>query len=204
MPSADWGIPEEGRALASSLDSAGIEKAHLAGWSMGATIVLDFAMAHPERVLSLTLVEPQVWWLLRAQAKLVDVMRTHVERFRAFTQIPITVGVLAEFLRMVGALSPDENPVESRAWRLAWVNRLAITSAWKVVTHDDDPARLGSLDMPVLLVRGADTGVVDQAMTESLAELLPHAETLVLPGGHTSHLRGMDQFLDVFEGFLRG
>ena len=57
--------------------------------------------------------------------------------------------------------------------------------------------------MPLLLVRGDSTDTLDRAMVEGLAELLPAAQRLVLPGAHTSHMTAVDGFLDAFEAFLQ-
>ena len=42
--------------LTALIDHLGIKKAHFLGWSMGAHIMQEFAVQHPERLLSLTLI----------------------------------------------------------------------------------------------------------------------------------------------------
>ncbi len=204
-PSPDgWGIGMESQALAAALDAHGISSAHLVGWSLGGAIVLDFALSHPERVDSLTLVEPQVRWVLRGLGRYGEEERADSERFRAFAVRSITEEALADFLRLVGVVAPDEEPRESRAWPLAWANRLAVAGAWRVITHEDDLARLSHLRMPVLLVRGEQSTELDLSMVAALGELIPHATSLALPGGHTSHMTAMDRFLQALEGLLKG
>lgn len=46
--------------LRALLDALGVEAAHLVGCSMGSRTALDFTLAHPERVLSLTMVAPGI------------------------------------------------------------------------------------------------------------------------------------------------
>lgn len=48
--------------LLSFLDRQGAERVHLAGWSLGAHLALDFALAHPGRVASLTLMAMRASW----------------------------------------------------------------------------------------------------------------------------------------------
>ncbi len=199
-----WDIGMESRALAAALDGLGVSTAHVVGWSLGGTIALDFALAHPERVLTLALVEPQVRWVLRRLGRHVQEEKADSERFRVFVDMPITEEVLAAFLRLVGVVAPDEDPTESRAWPLAWTHRLALASAYRVIAHDDDPARLGRLRMPVLLVHGEDASAMDRAMTTTLGELLPQAAVMLLLGGHTSHMTAMDRFMEALEGLLAG
>jgi len=59
-PAADgrYGYESLGGDLAGVLDAAGIERATLAGASMGAHTAAGFALAHPERVAALCLITP--------------------------------------------------------------------------------------------------------------------------------------------------
>ena len=50
-------------SLRLTLDALGIERAHFAGWSGGGRALIEFALAYPERVRSLTLVEPAAYWM---------------------------------------------------------------------------------------------------------------------------------------------
>ena len=202
LPPKEWGIAMESQALATALNGAGVGQVHLTGWSMGGAIALDFALTFPDRTLSLTLIEPQVRWLLRAHGLLEAQGQANSEQFRAFAERPITEDVLSKFLRLVGAVGENEDPRESRAWRLAWTNRMAIASAWRVTAHEDTISRLEQLQAPLLLVRGDHARPLDLAMVEQLAKLRPHARTVVLPGGHSSHITAIDTFIQELEAFL--
>ena len=56
--------------------------------------------------------------------------------------------------------------------------------------------------MPVLLARGDRARSFDVAMTDGLAGLIPHAERLVLPGAHTSHIENAEAFVVRLTAFL--
>lgn len=201
-PPQDWGIKSESRSLRESLNNLLIGKVHVAGWSMGGTIALDYALTYPETILTLTLVEPQIRWLLRAEKLHVQQQVDDLEKFKSFSNRVIDQIVVGEFLRMVGAIGDDEVPEESRAWRLAWDNRLAISNAWKVVTHEEHPKRLLGFNVPTLLVNGEGSGLLDQSMIASLGQLIPTVSHLVLPGLHTSHITSLGEFLRKFEEFV--
>ncbi len=201
---APWSMDTEGEALKAALDERGIEAAHVGGWSLGGAVALNFAMAHPERVRSLLLVEPQVRWVLRATGNgaLADADRAVFAHFGSLTDVD--EGALSTFLHRVGAVALDEDARESRAWRLAWTNRLAIRYSPRIVEHAGDAALLADVHAPALLVRGERTTPPDIAMTDALAGLLPSARLHILPGGHTSHMTSMESFLAELAGFLRG
>jgi pimeloyl-ACP methyl ester carboxylesterase len=191
-----WSMGSEADALAAALDNIGVRSAHVGGWSLGGAVAIAFAMTYPERTRSLTLVEPQVRWVLRALGREGEA-DADAEEMRTYAAGPgVDEATLVHFLHKVGAVAEGEDPRESRAWRLAWTHRLAIHYAHRIVEHHDGVERLARLTMPALIVRGADTDATDRAMSDALAELLSDAERLVLPGGHTSHMRAMDPFLD--------
>jgi pimeloyl-ACP methyl ester carboxylesterase len=199
---SDWSIATETQALAQVLSDTGIRDAHLAGWSMGGTIALDFALTLPERVRSLTLVEPQVRWLLRQRRLLISQEAAEAEQLRGYAQGPITEARLADFLHLGRVVPLDQDPRASRVWRLAWAHRAAVASAWRVAAHEDDLVRLRGLRPPLLLVRGSDAGALDEAMVHAMAQEVPGARTVMLPGGHNSHLTAADRFLAEMGTFL--
>jgi pimeloyl-ACP methyl ester carboxylesterase len=198
----DWGISMESSALESALEASNIGKIHLAGWSLGGTIALDFALRRPDLIKSLTLIEPPVWWLLRQTGQDSPGLQPAADWFQSFGGKDITEESLAGFMVKVGGTEPGVDPRETRAWRLAWANRLAIASSWRVIGHNDDPARLSSLHMPTLLVRGTESLARDRIIISTLQERIPHAALLELPGRHTSHFEAMDTFLEALQAVM--
>jgi pimeloyl-ACP methyl ester carboxylesterase len=55
---ATRGLRDPADDLCELLDTMGVESAHLVGWSAGAGIIMQFALDHPERTKSLTLIAP--------------------------------------------------------------------------------------------------------------------------------------------------
>lgn len=60
----DYNADVERESLALTLDTAGVAEMHLVGWSNGGRMALDFALAHPARVRTLTMIEPAAYWLV--------------------------------------------------------------------------------------------------------------------------------------------
>ncbi|MCA1701737.1 MAG: alpha/beta hydrolase [Actinobacteria bacterium] len=64
----------EREALRMTLDELGLDRTHLAGWSGGGKAVLEFAMEYPDRVETLTLVEPAAYWILEQLGEQVELL----------------------------------------------------------------------------------------------------------------------------------
>ncbi len=203
LPPEGWTIAAEAEALLAFLDTHDMGRVHLAGWSLGGAIALDLAAAHPDRVRSLTLVEPQVWWVIQALGLAPPGFDEKLESYRRFLVDDVDEQTLADFWVTAGAVAPEEDPREQRGWRLAWANRQAVTFCWTVTHTQDDIDKLDRLTMPVLLVGGTESPSHDLAIIEGLAERIPHAERLTLPGRHTSHIVNQDAFLERLETFMR-
>ncbi|HYO48043.1 MAG TPA: alpha/beta hydrolase [Gemmatimonadota bacterium] len=58
----DYSLAAHRADLLRLLDGLGIERAHLVGTGLGASIVLGFTLEHPERVLSVAAVDPRLVW----------------------------------------------------------------------------------------------------------------------------------------------
>jgi pimeloyl-ACP methyl ester carboxylesterase len=63
-------------SLLLTVDHLEIERAHFAGWLAGGKGLLDFAIVHPGRLMSMTLVKPAADWIL---ALVGDSDREHQE-----------------------------------------------------------------------------------------------------------------------------
>jgi pimeloyl-ACP methyl ester carboxylesterase len=63
----DYSMDYEAVALGNTLDYLKITQADFAAWSNGGQVALNYAIYHPERVRSLTLIEPNAYWVLRSR-----------------------------------------------------------------------------------------------------------------------------------------
>ncbi|PJJ58223.1 pimeloyl-ACP methyl ester carboxylesterase [Mumia flava] len=76
-------LEDQADDLIGLLDHLGIDAAHLVGHSLGALVALTTAAAHPDRVRSLTLLEPPVPFSHPAGAEWLESMGPVVERYGA-------------------------------------------------------------------------------------------------------------------------
>ncbi|HIJ78620.1 MAG: alpha/beta fold hydrolase [Desulfobulbaceae bacterium] len=72
---------ETAAALSGLLDDHGLERVHLVGWSMGAQQALDFAVAYPARVESLSLLAMRTTW---PSAEIAEIRREMAGGLAAF------------------------------------------------------------------------------------------------------------------------
>ncbi|MGV9311634.1 alpha/beta fold hydrolase [Streptomyces sp. NPDC003691] len=189
--------------LAALLRVTGAAPAHLVANSWGAFIALLTAIRHPGAVRSLVLEEPPVVPVYLSEpprpaelARLALRPRTlaTLAGFRRRTVDPVAKAFAAGddergmeiFLRGVineRALRrlPQERRTQSRE-NLSALKAGLFTAGFPPL----DPADVRGVRVPVLLVTGEDSTAVLPMLSERLAELLPRAERIRIPGA--SHL----------------
>ena len=189
-------LPEGGRAIA----AAGGRGTYV-GYSMGARFVLHAALAEPGRVDRLVLVS--------GTAGIEDAAERAARR-RSDEQLAdhiLDVGVPA-FLDEWLALPLFAGLTDDRRHRQA---RLANTAAGlasslrRAGTGTQLPLwdRLAELEMPVLVVAGADDAKFTALAEQLAADIGPNAEPAIVAGaGHTAHLEQPDRFLAILRDWL--
>jgi pimeloyl-ACP methyl ester carboxylesterase len=82
-PPPDFSLETEVEGIARAAHVSGFDRFHLVGYSAGGASSLAFAARHPERLLSLALLEPA--WAGNARTPTEDAL---AERFRALRRLP--------------------------------------------------------------------------------------------------------------------
>ena len=198
----DYSIKTESGALAAALDGLGLRApVDIVAWSYGAFATLDFALDHPGRVKSLTLIEPPAVWLLRATGGL-DEAAEEVMATLARYKGEISEDDLERFLCSVG-LCPPGQPVRQHPQWPVWVqHRRSLRNSSAVVDHKDQPSRLRNIRCPVLLVKGTGSAPFLHQVIDRLAAAVPQAEVVEIPPGHAPQIVSMDRFLERLTAFL--
>lgn len=185
------------------LDAEGVERAVVIGNSLGATIGLAVALLSPERVLALLLAEPSIPQLLPDNGG--DRLTSAAERARP----------LLAHGRIDEALDLFLTPRIGRDWRnkvgrrrlAEWRQNVLATPAWfaAVEAFNPGPGPLASLDLPTLLVYGADTQPEYRELTMAVADAVPAADLAIVPNaGHGSPADNPDAFNALLVEFLAG
>jgi pimeloyl-ACP methyl ester carboxylesterase len=197
----NYSVKTESSALAATLDSMGLTiPMDIVAWSFGAFTSLDYALDHPERIRTLTLIEPPAIWVLRETGKFDEEAEQNAKFFQNFHG-NITEDMLADFLVHAGFVAPGKSPRDLPQWN-GWVPfRQSLRCNPYVVSYIDNVERLKKFQPPVLLVKG--TGSTDwlHHIIDGLSENIPHSRVVEFPGGHAPHIVSRDKFLSELEKF---
>ena len=200
---ADYSVKTESRALAATLDEMGYTKPlDLVGWSYGALATLDYALDHPDRVRTLTLIEPPALWVLRAHGTLDTETQKTVNLLETLHG-DITEAQLELFALNVGFVPPGQSPRGLPQWPLWMQHRFSLRNSPAVVQHTDNVERLKSFQPPVLLFKGTGSARFLHQIIDALAAELPRVMVVEMPAGHAPQIVSMDKFLAELERFQK-
>jgi pimeloyl-ACP methyl ester carboxylesterase len=191
-------------SLRLTLDHLEIERAHCAGWSAGGKGLLDFAIAHPQRLTSMTLVEPAADWILEAVGESDREYEEATDFLYSLAGQDVTEDDFARVLYVAGFVRDPADARSDPYWERAWPHRM--TLSWlseKVMGSDHSVADLAAVDCQVLLTKGTQSGRVERRVVDLLALHLPIARVVELEGSHAHHIESIDRFLEALERHLQ-
>ena len=200
LPEA-YSIATEATALSRTLDQLNLRSVDIIGMSHGAVIALEFALRTPERVRTLTLIEPPAFWVLPNRGLDDEGSRSMQELLRGFRRRAISEEDLERFRCALDSCAGGNSPRSAPQWPRWLKYRNSLRALYTIAEHKDDPARLTRLGNPVLIVTGSDTVAFHRRINRMLLQLLPRATELEVRGGHNSPVVSPDQFLSGWRAF---
>ncbi len=183
--------------LAAVFDALGIEHAHLVGQSLGGWHSAAFAVAHPERALSLILADTVAGlWTPELRAAFADVVATGaltgagptvVGAHRALWSGTAERDLAQAFLYQ--ALGSFHTPP---------MDRLGPTIEWSI-SHET----IAALGIPVLFVAGSHDELFPAPLLAASSRLVPGADYVEIPAaGHSPYFEQPDAWNDAVSSFL--
>lgn len=168
-------------AVAHLLDTLGVERAHLVGWSLGGMVALHTALHHPDRVDRLALVATSPAFGLDG-TDADDWRRLRLDRLDA-GETPADMA--RAVLTSVAGPALSDTALDAQVAAMARIPPDGLRALVHLLPHHDVRHRLGEIAAPTLVVVGALDHETPPAYAEALATAIPHARLAVLPGlGH--------------------
>jgi pimeloyl-ACP methyl ester carboxylesterase len=196
----DYGTLTEREALHATMNELGLDSFDLVGWSYGGHVSLAFALEYPERVRTLTVIEPAAFWVLRETGHAAGSLAQSEAFDRSMAGREISVEDLKELLVRAGLGKPGDDFESLPQWPV-WVrNRQVLSVDGTIWDYTDSLERLRALELPILAVKGTETTEDLAAIVDDLVATTPHGRLLELPGGHACHIENIDRFLEELTG----
>lgn len=182
-------------------------RVHLIGHSFGATVALRMAMEDPDRIASLTLFEPVLFCAARAAGGPAFAAHiAHHKDFAAAYKVGDNAAAAEAFQAIWGRGDPfDALPPAQRDYIIQRIPLIAaqdpalLADAAGILAY----GRLESLGVPVLLVQGAESPPVIEAINAELARRLPQVRRATVAGaGHMLPITHAADCAALVAGFL--
>jgi pimeloyl-ACP methyl ester carboxylesterase len=194
----------EAADLAAFVKKLGLKRVHLVGTSIGAFTALIFATDHPEKVLSLSLAEPNIHsWVKDSPAFkdfMNDVWNPAGRAFRAGDDLSGMRNLINGF----GGAGTFERLPEA-AVAVAMQNSRFFKAATLATDHSPEfsKEKVRRLKMPILIIRGENTFPMMRLIVDELERVRPDAERTVIVGaGHGSPREKPKEFAAAVISFL--
>ncbi len=197
----NWTLEEMAEDFLPLLDNLGIEKVHWVGLSMGGMLGLRFALAHPDRIASLVLMDTS------GQAEPPQMHGIYIQMANAVRagQINVIMDKLLELF--FSPVTREKNPELVQHWRKKFQNipvEGVYQAALAVFNRTDLSGRLQDIAVPALVVRGEYDMARLPAESEFLVKHLPKARLEVVPeAAHLSALEQPEHTTEMIREFIR-
>lgn len=215
-PSTGYSLDQHGRDLLALLDHFGLKKAVLMGHSLGAHIALKFAIAHPQRVSKLVLVDGGV----DVRAEIIDSLGPAINRLGVeFPSLDAFLGIIRSLPMFTGRWNDyldryfrydvetlSSGAVRSKASKGAIAEELANLQRERLWVYHHQ------VKCPTLIFRAPDglltqtDCLMTQAEAVAMSRAIPKSKLVVVPKtNHYTVLLGKNpRVKSALQAFLKG
>ena len=197
-PEGSYSMTLHADDLAALLAALGINSAHIAGISYGGEVAQAFALAYPQKTISLILADT----VSEVGPELKVVIQSWVDALEAedpdaFFHATVPWNFSPEFIENNAALLVDAKK------RYALLDFSAVNRLCQAFFQVDFTDRLGEIKAPVCILAGEKDLIKGIPYARRLKAKIPHAELHFLDGaGHASCWERPAEFNSVVLGFL--
>jgi 3-oxoadipate enol-lactonase len=197
IPDTPWTISDLGNQLAGLMDAEGIERAIVAGMSLGGTAALQFALDHPGRVAGIVAAD----CVAHYPDDVAAVLRSRADEARTSGMSAIADTVLATWFTPDARQRAPE--ILGRA-RAAFVATPADSYAMAVdaLIGTDLRRRIPRIGCPTLLVCGRDDLPAMREAAVSMAGDIGGARLQWLAGAHAAPIEHASEFARMLADFV--
>jgi pimeloyl-ACP methyl ester carboxylesterase len=202
VPLDPWGHGNQERwhgagPLSLAEEAAAIQQAcphgapfHLVGHSYGGGVALRFALSQPERLRSLTLIEPSSFHILRgakaSDAHLLQEIRAVADAVNHGVICGDYASGMQTFIDYWGGPGSWQSLPAAKKSQFAQLAVYMAHHFWSLIEEKTPLAAYASIDVPTLIVCGTNSPAPSRAITRLLAETLPRARHRTIP--NASHM----------------
>jgi pimeloyl-ACP methyl ester carboxylesterase len=175
--------------VAALLDAKSIDRAIIGGLSMGGYVTLAFCRRYPDRVLGSVLADTKAT---------EDAEPARAARIRIAERLESdgNASILLEDLlpRLVGPTTMRHRALVYGRVRGLVQSTPPLAAAWAqraMAARTDSTGALAEFRAPTLVLHGAEDAIISEQDARTMAEALPNAELIVIPG--SGHLTAVEQ-----------
>jgi len=194
-PAGPYSLEDFVADIAGIGDALGVARFHLAGFSLGGLIAQAFALAHPQRLASLSLFSTVAGRTPEEQARVMQRLELVA---KGIPGAHFKESILRWFTEDFVAKNPEL--IEAYAARNAQNDPAAYAAAYRVLAESDLAARLPEIALPCLVLTGEQDQGSNPRMARLMHERIAGSQLHILPGLRHSILMEAPQLV---AGILR-
>jgi pimeloyl-ACP methyl ester carboxylesterase len=197
LPDADYRYAAQAQRVHAFVHALGLVRVHLGGNSMGGGIVLSYASQHPQDAASLWLLDP---------SGIAEAPPGELERIiQAGGRNPLIITQESELPALMSFAMSDPpyvpGPVMHALARERMANATLERHVFQQLAADSVSAGIKGLQMPTLIVWGAEDRALSVGTVPVLKALMPQAQVVVMP--HVGHAPVIERPRESAEDYLR-
>jgi pimeloyl-ACP methyl ester carboxylesterase len=178
--------------VAGFMKEIGLQKSTIGGTSMGGMVVQQLCLKHPEMVYRL---------ILHDTAAKIPVSREALELYR--NQFESTQKLLSELSFSKKTMKTNPALVQQHVQEDLKTDRKAATDDYEATGAVDFTTMIEKIDVPTLIIRGADDLLIPESMAQFLHEKIKGSKLEVMPDtGHVNMIEKPDEFNKIILRFM--